>query len=50
MPDPSRVTPLLAIGAYNLVQNLLVPTPAYVPVNLAATAGVAEEKNDAHYE
>lgn len=40
MPKPSRVTTVMAIGAYNVVQNLLVPTPAYVPANLAATVGL----------
>ncbi len=40
MPEPSRVTAVMAIGVYNVVQNLLVPAPAYVPANLAATAGL----------
>lgn len=40
MPDPARVTAVTAIGAYNVVQNLLIPTPAYAPANLAATAGL----------
>lgn len=29
-----------AIGGFNLVQNLLIPDRAYVPANLAATAGL----------
>lgn len=40
MPDPRRVSAVTAIGAYNVVQNLLIPAPAYVPANLVATAGL----------
>ena len=40
MPEPSRFTAVMAIGAYNLVQNLLLPASAYVPTNLAASCGL----------
>lgn len=40
MPEPSRTTVVMALGAYNVVQNLVVPAPAYVPANLAATVGL----------
>ena len=39
LADPGA-TVLGALAAYNLVQNLIVPERAYVPVNLAATAGL----------
>jgi len=31
---------LTAIGGYNLAQNFLIPAPAYVPANLAASWGL----------
>ncbi|MCZ6662115.1 MAG: CPBP family intramembrane metalloprotease [Actinobacteria bacterium] len=40
MSEPSRKTVVTAIGVYNLVQNLLIPAPAYVPTNLTATCGL----------
>ena len=40
MPEPSRLTAVLAIGAYNLVQNLLLPDRAYVPANLTVSCGL----------
>jgi membrane protease YdiL (CAAX protease family) len=40
MPDRGRLAALLAIGAYNLIQNLVVPVRAYVPANLAASLGL----------
>ncbi len=40
MTEPSRLTAVLAIGAYNLVQNLLLPASAYVPANLTASCGL----------
>ena len=40
MSEPSRATTVMAIGAYNLVQNLLLPDPAYVPANLTASCAL----------
>ena len=40
MSEPSRIVPVIAIGIYNLVQNLMVPAPAYVPANLVATGAL----------
>jgi len=40
MPSQGKVEAVLAIGGYNLVQNLALPVGAYVPANLAATAGL----------
>lgn len=40
MPDEKRATVAAAIGVYNLVQNLLLPRAAYVPANLAMSAGL----------
>ena len=40
MSEPSRIVPVIAIGVYNLVQNLMVPAPAYVPANLVATGAL----------
>lgn len=40
MSEPSRVVPVVAVGVYNLVQNLMVPPPAYVPSNLAVTGAL----------
>lgn len=39
-PADSGVTVLGAIAAYNVVQNLIVSERAYVPANLAMTAGL----------
>lgn len=36
MPRTGRWIPVAALGAYNLIQNLLVPPRAYVPANLGA--------------
>ncbi len=40
MPDRSRSKVLVAIAAYNLVQNLMIPQAAYVPANLVAGAAL----------
>ena len=40
MPDRKRAAAVTALGLYNVVQNVLVPAPAYVPANLVATAGM----------
>ena len=40
MSDPRRATPVVAVGVYNLVQNLMLPAPGYVPANLAATGAL----------
>lgn len=40
MPDRARLAAVLAIGGYNLIQNLLVPVRAYVPANLLASLGL----------
>jgi membrane protease YdiL (CAAX protease family) len=40
MPRGSRALALTALGGYNLVQNLAVPPPAYVPANLIAALGL----------
>jgi membrane protease YdiL (CAAX protease family) len=34
MPRPGRWIPVAALGAYNLIQNLLVPPNGYVPANV----------------
>jgi membrane protease YdiL (CAAX protease family) len=40
MPNPGRWAVLVSLGAYNLVQNLVIPARAYVPLNLGATVGL----------
>jgi membrane protease YdiL (CAAX protease family) len=40
MRDRGRTTALLSIAGYNLVQNLVIPAYAYVPLNLGATVGL----------
>lgn len=40
MHDRGRLATLLSIGAYNLIQNLLLPVRAYVPANLIASQGM----------
>ena len=40
MRKQDRTTTVLALAAYNLVQNLLVSDRAYVPANLAATGAL----------
>ena len=39
-PADSGVSVLGALAAYNIVQNLMIPERAYVPANLAMTAGL----------
>lgn len=39
-PADPGVTVVGALAAYNLVQNLIIPERAYVPANLAMTAGL----------
>ncbi|MGF1666491.1 MAG: CPBP family intramembrane glutamic endopeptidase [Acidimicrobiia bacterium] len=38
-PDPASVV-LAAVGAYNAIQNLVVPERWYVPANMVVTAGL----------
>ena len=40
MYDRGRTAAVLAIGGYNLIQNLLLPVTAYVPANLVASLGL----------
>lgn len=40
MRDRGRLAAVLAIGGYNLIQNLLLPATAYVPANLVASLGL----------
>ncbi|MGH8927653.1 MAG: lysostaphin resistance A-like protein [Acidimicrobiia bacterium] len=37
MPEDGRWAALLALAAYNIVQNQMIPVAAYVPANLAAS-------------
>src|SRR5687768_12783917 len=40
MSDHGRLATVLAIGGYNLIQNLVLPASAYVPANLVASLGL----------
>lgn len=40
MPDRARIAVASALAGYNLLQNLALPAPAYVPANLLAAAGL----------